>query len=121
HSNAFQLGLAVLSLGFEYLGSLDLVDIARPILEDLRERTDASAHMGVRDGAEVVYVLAAPSQHRLRNNVTVGARMPAYATSIGYATLFDMALEELRALFRGVQMQQFSAQTPKTVEELYGK
>src|ERR671939_1217851 len=33
HSNAFQLGLAVLSLGFDYLGSLDLVDIVRPILE----------------------------------------------------------------------------------------
>src|SRR5918912_2220120 len=88
HSNAFRLGLNVLSLGFEYLGSLDLIEVARPVLEELRDRTDASAHMGVRDGAEVVYVLKAPSQHRLRSNVMVGARMPVHATSIGRALLF---------------------------------
>ncbi|RYE79667.1 MAG: IclR family transcriptional regulator, partial [Oxalobacteraceae bacterium] len=66
HSNAFQLGLNVLSLGFEYLGSMDLLDIARPALEDLRDRLDLSVHMGVRDGTDIVYVLSLPSQHRLR-------------------------------------------------------
>ena len=121
HSNAFRLGLNVLSLGFEYLGSLDLIEIARPILEDLRDRTDLSAHMGVRDGTEVVYVLKAPSQHRLRSNVTVGARMPVHATSIGRALLFDTSLEALRALYRGVEMQRFSTQTLVSVEELHAR
>lgn len=118
HSNAFQLGLNVLSLGFEYLGSLDLVEIARPVLEDLRDRTDASAHMGMRDGTEVVYVLKAPSQHRLRSNVIVGSRMPAHATSVGRALLFDLSFAELKTLYRRVEMERFSPQTPATVEEL---
>lgn len=121
HSNAFRLGLNVLSLGFEYLGSQDLLEIAQPIIEDLRDRTDASAHMGVRDGAEVVYVLKAPSQNRLRSNVMIGSRMPAHATSIGRALLLDDSLEDLRRIFRGVKMRRFSEQTPGTVQALCAK
>ena len=119
HSNAFQLGLNVLSLGFEYLGSLDLLDIARPALEDLRDRLDLSVHMGVRDNTDVVYLVSLPSQHRLRSNVSVGTRSPAHANSIGRATLFDLSLDELRALYRGVKMERFSEQTPTTVDALY--
>ena len=119
HSNAFQLGLNVLSLGFEYLGSLDLIDIARPILEDLRDSMGLSVHMGVRDGTDIVYVVSLPSQHRLRSNVSVGTRSPAHANSIGRATLLDTPLDELRKLYRGVHMERFSEQTPTTVDNLH--
>jgi DNA-binding IclR family transcriptional regulator len=119
HSNAFQLGLNVLSLGFEYLGSLDLLDIARPALEDLRDRLDLSVHMGVRDGTDVVYLVSLPSQHRLRSNVSVGTRSPAHANSIGRATLFDLSLDALRALYRGVKMAPYSEQIPTTVDALH--
>lgn len=119
HSNAFQLGLNVLSLGFEYLGSLDLIDIARPVLEDLRDSMGLSVHMGVRDGTDIVYVVSLPSQHRLRSNVSVGTRSPAHANSIGRATLLDTPLNELRKLYRGVHMERFSEQTPTTVDILH--
>lgn len=118
-SNGFRLGINVLSLGFEYLSSLDLLEVARPIVNDLRDRIDASAHLGVRDGRDVVYVLTAPSQHRLRSNVIVGSRMPVHATSIGRVLLFDSSLEELRALYKGVKLERFSPHTPATVHELY--
>lgn len=118
HSNGFQLGLNVLSLGFEYLGSLDLIEIGRPILEGLRDRMDASVHMGVLDGTEVVYILSVASKHRLRNHVPIGARMPAHATSIGRALLLDTTPEALRELYRDVEMQKFSPSTPGTIEAL---
>lgn len=121
HSHAFQLGLNVLSLGFEYLGSQDLLDVARPVLESLRDATDASSHMGVLDGTEVVYVLRAPSQHRLRSNVSIGTRMPAHATSIGRTLLFDATSQELMKLFAGLEMLRYSDQTPATVAQLEKK
>ncbi|MDO9406478.1 MAG: IclR family transcriptional regulator [Polaromonas sp.] len=105
HSNAFQLGINLLSLGFEYLGSLDLVEVARPILEDLRDRTDASAHLGVQDGTELVYILKAPSRHRLRSNVAVGTRMPLHTTTIGHTLMFDRSVDELKTLFAGTDMR----------------
>lgn len=119
HSNSFQLGINVLSLGFEYLGSLDLIEAARPALEDLRDHTEASSHLGVREGVEVVFLLRAPSRHRLRSNVNVGTRMPLHATTAGRAMLFDTSLTELRAMYKGVMMQRFTPQTPVNVDDLY--
>ncbi|NMM06464.1 IclR family transcriptional regulator [Polaromonas sp.] len=119
HSNAFQLGINLLSLGFEYLGSLDLVEVARPILEDLRDRADASAHLGIQDGREIVYVLKAPSRHRLRSNVTVGTRMPIHTTTIGHALMFDSSLEELRQFFKGVNLRERFAHAPADADALY--
>lgn len=119
HSNAFQLGINLLSLGFEYLGSLDLVEVARPVLEDLRDRADASAHLGIQDGREIVYVLKAPSRHRLRSNVTVGTRMPIHTTTIGHALMFDSSLAELRQLFKGVNLRERFAHAPADADALY--
>jgi len=119
HSNAFQLGMNLLSLGFEYLGSLDLVEVARPVLEDLRDRADASAHLGIQDGREIVYVLKAPSRHRLRSNVTVGTRMPIHTTTIGHALMFDSSLAELRQLFKGVNLRERFAHAPADADALY--
>lgn len=118
-SSAFQLGINVLSLGFEYLSSLDLIEAARPALEQLRDQTEASTHLGVREGLEVVFLFRAPSRHRLRSNVDIGTRMPLHATTGGRAMLFDTSLPELRAMYKGVAMQRFTAWTPTNVDDLY--
>jgi DNA-binding IclR family transcriptional regulator len=121
HSNAFRLGINLLSLGFEYLGSLDLVEVARPIVEELRDRADVSAHLGVQDGVEVVYVLSAPSRHRLRSNVTVGARREMHAASIGRVLMFDSTPDELRQLFQGVDMRAHFPHAPADADALYAE
>ena len=53
---SFRLGVAVLSRGFAYLSSLDLVEVSRPVLKRLRDKTGLSSHLVVRDGKEIVYV-----------------------------------------------------------------
>lgn len=118
NSNAFQLGVGVLSLGFEYLGSLDIAEIGRPILEDLRDRTDASTHMGILDGTSVVYIVSVASTHRLRNHVSIGSRMPAHATSTGRALLLDKGRQELGKLYKGAELRRFSDRTPGTIDAL---
>jgi DNA-binding IclR family transcriptional regulator len=118
HSTSFQLGINTLALGFEYLASLDLIEVARPILEDLRDRVDASAHLAVQDGLEIVYVATAPSRHRLRGNATVGERRAIHASSIGRAILFDHSIEELRRLFKGVNMRAQFKHAPANATEL---
>ncbi len=100
NSNAFQLGVGVLGLGFDYLGSLDVVEIARPILEALRDETDASVHLAIGDGWDVVYLLSLSSRHRISGNLAVGTRMQAHENSIGHALLFDCSAQELFGLAR---------------------
>jgi DNA-binding IclR family transcriptional regulator len=119
NSHAFQLGSKVLLLGFDYLHGTEIVTCGREIVYALRDRTGFSAHMCVRDGTEIVYVLNASSQHRLRGDIPVGTRYPCHAVASGRALLFDISKSELATLYRKVKLQRFSKQTPTTVEALF--
>ncbi|MDB5368374.1 MAG: Transcriptional regulator, IclR family [Rhodospirillales bacterium] len=119
-SHAFRLGPKVLLLGFDYLHTTEVVTSGRDALNALRDRTGFSAHMCVRDGTDIVYVLNASSLHRMRGDIPVGTRYPCHAVATGRALLFDLSQAELAALYEGVTMQAFSDQTPTTVEALWG-
>ncbi|MAM63193.1 IclR family transcriptional regulator [Maritimibacter sp. UBA3975] len=88
----YSLGPAVMKLGHGYMANRELVEIAMPELERLRDETDWSAHLGVRDGARVVYVLRVPSRMGMGSIVHVGSRLPAASTTMGRVLL--AALDE---------------------------
>ena len=71
----YGLGPSILSLGFEYLSSLDIVEISKPELIGLRDDTGASAHLGVLSGTHVVYIAQVPSFRQLASRVAVGSRL----------------------------------------------
>lgn len=119
NSNAFQLGVKVLVLGFDYLQGTEVVACGREAVYALRDRTGFSAHMCVRDGTEIVYVLNASSLHRMRGDIPVGTRYPCHAVASGRALLFEMSESELADLYQGMPMRAYSDQTPTTVEALY--
>src|SRR5690606_22056185 len=79
----YQLGTAVLKLGFEYLASLALTELSRPILEDLRNTFNYSANLAIRDGREVVYVQKVAAESLFSSSVHIGTRLPAHATVLG--------------------------------------
>jgi len=119
NSSAFRLGPKVLLLGFDYLHSTEVVICGRDPLTSLRDRTGFSAHMCVRDGTDIVYVLNASSLHRMRGEIPVGTRYPCHAVASGRALLFDVTQAELGDLYRGIGMEAFSDQTPTSVGELW--
>src|SRR5262245_20152814 len=96
---AHRLGLAVLRLGFEYMASLDIVALGRPLLERLRDDTAYAASLVVRDGRDIVYLQRAAPQSPFATTVTVGTRLPAHATVLGHVLLGDLTLSALRALY----------------------
>ncbi|MFC7557433.1 IclR family transcriptional regulator [Pseudoroseomonas wenyumeiae] len=79
----YALGPEVLRLGYGYLASRDLVEVAGPALEALRDRTGWSAHLGILEGTEVVYVARVPTRRSVASNVQLGSRLPAHATAMG--------------------------------------
>ena len=93
----------VLSIGRHYTESHALVDSALPRLVEIAEHTTESASLGVLDGTEVVYAARVPVRRIMSINVSVGTRVPAYATSMGRALLawapsevVDRVLDETR-------------------------
>ncbi|GIJ07884.1 IclR family transcriptional regulator [Micromonospora andamanensis] len=83
----FALRPRILDLGYAYLSSLSLPEVARPHMEALVAQVHESCSMSVLDGDEVVYVARVPTKRIMTVGISVGTRFPAYATSMGRVLL----------------------------------
>jgi IclR family pca regulon transcriptional regulator len=83
----FALRPRVLELGYAYLSSLTLPEVAEPHLEHLALTVRESSSVSVLDRDEVVYVARVPTKRIMRVAISVGTRFPAYATSMGRVLL----------------------------------
>lgn len=97
---SYSLGPAVLRLGYGYMATRELIEIALPELERLRDETDWSTHLGVRDGDRVLYMLRIPSRMGMGSIVHVGSRLPAASTTMGRVLLADLDEDTMIALYR---------------------
>jgi DNA-binding IclR family transcriptional regulator len=114
----YRIGAAVLRLGFEYIAALEVTDLARPVVERLRDETGLSSQLVVRDGRDVVVVLKASPSATFATNVTVGTRLPVHATVLGRVLMSDADEDALRALYPEPALPRVSAGSPRTVAEL---
>lgn len=117
-NEAYRIGPAVLRMGFEYIASLEFTELARPIVERLRDDTGFSAQLVIRDGREVVVVLKAAAQSAFASNVNVGTRMPAHATILGRVLLTGVGDRALAALYPAASLPKVSAKSPRSLAEL---
>jgi IclR family pca regulon transcriptional regulator len=107
----YELAPKVLEIGFAALANLQLPELAQPFLERLRDATNASAHIGILDGKDVVYVGRAASRAILRSTIHVGSRLPAHATAIGKTLLAGKSAAELDAWLAEHELTRYTAHT----------
>ena len=91
----FSLTPRVLDIGYAYLSSLNVQQIAQPYLEALSERVHESVSVTVLDGADIVYVARVPTKRIMTISLGLGSRLPAYCTSMGRVLLAELAPEDL--------------------------
>jgi len=85
----------LLRLGWAYLASLNLSELAMPLMQDLVDRTMESCAVGVLDVPEVVYIARVPAPRVMSVGPELGARLPAHNTSMGRVLLAGLPPEEL--------------------------
>jgi IclR family pca regulon transcriptional regulator len=71
------------------------VDIARPHLERLVERTHESSSIAQLDGSDIVYVARVSVPKIVTLSVEIGTRFPALPTSLGKVLLADLSTDEV--------------------------
>jgi IclR family pca regulon transcriptional regulator len=86
----FALTPRVLDIGYAYLSSLQVGDLALPYMEALSERVHESVSAAVLDGDEIVYVARVPTTRVMRIALALGSRLPALATSMGRVLVADL-------------------------------
>jgi IclR family pca regulon transcriptional regulator len=111
HDRRFTLTPRVLELGYAFLSSLTLPQIAQPHLRELVERVHESSSVSVLDGADVVYVAREPTQRIMTVAISVGTRFPAHATSMGRVLLAGLDDGELESFLRSAQLKRFTSST----------
>jgi DNA-binding IclR family transcriptional regulator len=115
---SYKLGLSVLRLGFELLASMELTEVGRPIIDELRDRSGFSAHLVVRDARDVVFIAKAAGNNAMFHSIQVGARLPAHATVLGRTLMSDLDMAQLSKLFPETKLQKFTPKTPTDVKAL---
>ena len=83
----FSLTPRILDLGFAYLSSMPIWNLAEPVMEALVEQVRESSSAAVLDGNDIVYVLRVPTHKIMSISLGVGSRLPAYCTSMGRVLL----------------------------------
>ncbi|MDQ0369460.1 IclR family transcriptional regulator domain-containing protein [Catenuloplanes indicus] len=108
----FRLSPRVLELGYAYLSSISLPEVAEPHLERLVAEVRESSSVSVLDGDDVVYVARVPTSRIMTVSINVGTRFPAYVTSMGRVLLAAAPDATLDDYLRRVRLEKL---TPRTV------
>src|ERR1700685_2760066 len=72
----FTLRPKILELGYAYLSSLTLPEVAMPHLEQLVEQVHESSSVCELDGDDVVYIARVPTKRIMTVTISVGTRFP---------------------------------------------
>lgn len=91
----FFLRPRVLELGFAYLSSASFTEVAQDHLERLADQLHESCSASVLDLPDIVYIARASTSRIMTISLAVGARLPAYCTSMGRVLLANLSPEEL--------------------------
>lgn len=108
----FSLRPSVLDLGFAYLSSMGLPEVALPHMEALVATLQESSSMSVLDGGDVIYVARVPTRRRIMAvSIAVGTRFPAHATSMGRVLLAHLGPAELDAYLASTELTRLTSAT----------
>jgi len=114
----FALRPSVLQLGYAYLSSFSVAEIAQVHLEALADQLHESCSASVLDGEDVVYVARSSTNRIMTIGLSVGARLPAYCTSMGRVLLADLDEVELERYLHAADLQPRTARTITDRERL---
>jgi DNA-binding IclR family transcriptional regulator len=94
----YRLGSGVLSLSHPLLASMQVRQVARPLMEQLARRTGCTVNLGMRDRADVVYVDTVRADVANQHLPDIGSTRPLLASSMGRALILSLPVQERTAI-----------------------
>jgi IclR family pca regulon transcriptional regulator len=97
----YSLKPKLLSLGHAYLSSFALPDIMLPYMKRLvGDQIHVSSSSAVLDASDIVFVAGVPATGLLRVFMSVGLRVPAFASAMGRALLANLPPAKAEAILK---------------------
>ncbi|WP_313127178.1 IclR family transcriptional regulator [Proteiniclasticum ruminis] len=118
----YQLTMKMFVLGAKPVEKMDVLRVARPYLEKLRDLSEEVVHLVLPDGHEILYVDKVETENTIRMYSNIGKRGTLYATSVGKAMLSYYSEEEVQKLWPQMGVHKLTEYTitelPDFLEEL---
>lgn len=83
----YRLGASVLALSYPLLASMQIRQLARPLMKQLADHACGAVSLVVRDRLQMVYVETARSNDALQTRPDIGAALPLLSSAAGKAWL----------------------------------
>ncbi|AMN39266.1 IclR family transcriptional regulator [Rhodoplanes sp. Z2-YC6860] len=117
----WRIGVGLIGLAAQAFFSEDLVQTSVPVLTELAEKLGLSAHLGVLDGTEIVYLVRRVPNHAFASNIRVGSRLPAHAANMGRIILANLPPARVDRLYSGSTLKPVTAHTAVTLAKLHAQ
>ena len=104
----YTLGFTLFELGKNAYSQIDLKDLARPVAEELMERTNASVFLGVLNGDHVTVLDVVVPRTELKITAPIGTTLPLLAGAVGKVFLSRVDEEEVRRIIKTQGLTRFT-------------
>lgn len=110
----WSIGIEAYRVGASFMNRSSLMDVSRPAMRRLMERTGETANLAIPDGAEVVFVEQFETTNPIRAFFARGTRTSMHASGTGKAILASWPEERVR---RVLMVSGLTAYTEKTLTQ----
>jgi len=114
----FSLRPKVLDLGYAYLSSLPVWEVAKPHMRELADKVRETTSASVLDGTDIVFAARVETGRIMNMTLGVGSRLPAFPTAMGRVLLADLSPEALDAYFTQADLEPLTDRTVTKVSQL---
>lgn len=117
-SKKFRLGVKILELSHKVSAQMELKMAAAPVLSQLVKMYNETAHLGVLDRGEVLYVDTKECSQFMRITSHIGLRNPVHCTALGKAILAFLPEERVEQICKEKGMKRFTKNTITRIDDL---
>lgn len=112
----YSLGFTLFELGKRAYSQIDLKDLARPLAEELMERTHASVFLGVLNWDHVTIVDVVEPRTELKITAPIGTTLPLLAGAAGKVFLSRLDEEEVKRIIKTKGLTRFTEKSITSTE-----
>lgn len=107
----YTIGFKIIEIAGTHINSLELLTEARPFLSKIARELDLTAHLGILDGPDVVYLEKLDGHPNSQLYTQIGHRSPGFCSSIGKCLMSCLSREELDAVLDECEMKKYTRKT----------
>lgn len=107
----FLLTPEVMGFASAFLESMNLEEVVRPYLQDVRDKTGDSSSLAVLSRHDILYLVHVSTNRMIRLVAGFGTRFPAYPTSLGRVLLAHQSRQRIDTYLDEVDLEKLTDKT----------